>query len=213
MNELYARLITGTLLAGAAGFIYYFCPPVLTSIILYSILGLILVYEWPRIAQRKKWLWAIMPLYPVAPFIVLAYINESYHALLMPLFILTCAFDSAAYFCGKRFGRHKLMPRISPGKTWEGLIGGTIITMLIATGMHFLCSKQAWLAMILFTIGICISAVIGDLVESWLKRSAKIKDAGELLPGHGGLLDRFDSIMATALYFVLFKKWAIALFC
>jgi phosphatidate cytidylyltransferase len=104
--------------------------------------------------------------------------------------------DTAAYFTGRAFGKHKLAPAISPGKTWEGAIGGALAVaayaLLLPTpdGM----GKGQLLAAALF---LCILSVLGDLFESWIKRRAGVKDSSRLLPGHGGILDRIDSQLAV----------------
>jgi phosphatidate cytidylyltransferase len=125
---------------------------------------------------------------------------------LLPLsvFIFLWLNDSCAYICGSLFGRHKLFPRISPGKTWEGSIGGGIITIIVAGIMGYFSQRFGVTSprlSILGWLGLGLVVVVfgtwGDLVESLLKRTLGIKDSGNILPGHGGILDRFDSaIMA-----------------
>ena len=111
--------------------------------------------------------------------------------------------DSLAYFIGSRFGRRKLFERISPKKTWEGFIGGAVFTLLAAWGAsHWISdfSQTQWVALALVA---SVFGTLGDLVESMLKRSLGIKDSGSLLPGHGGLLDRFDAfIFAIPFYWL-----------
>lgn len=102
--------------------------------------------------------------------------------------------DSAAYFAGKRFGKHKLAPTISPGKTWEGVAGALIAVSLFALVLIFSGAQQPWIVW----PGLCVVAVLGvygDLLESQFKRQANIKDSGQLLPGHGGILDRIDGVI------------------
>jgi phosphatidate cytidylyltransferase len=116
--------------------------------------------------------------------------------------ILIVAADTGAYFAGRRFGRVKLAPRVSPGKTWEGVIGGVLFALLAAL------AGAAWFGqppLAFAAVGLATAAfsVVGDLTESMLKRSAGVKDSGHLLPGHGGMLDRLDSIAAGAPVFVL----------
>lgn len=109
--------------------------------------------------------------------------------------------DSAAYFSGRQFGKHKLAPSISPGKTWEGVIGAGLTITLYAVLLHFFTPASINLdglplALIVFLALFALS-VLGDLFESTLKRQAGIKDSGNLLPGHGGVLDRIDSLTAV----------------
>jgi phosphatidate cytidylyltransferase len=119
--------------------------------------------------------------------------------------------DSAAYFAGRQFGKNKLAPSISPGKTWEGAIGAWLAITLYALALYFLapdtiklhCAPQA-LAVFWVLFGL---SVLGDLFESTLKRQAGIKDSGRLLPGHGGVLDRIDSLTAVLPAATLFWIW------
>ena len=127
----------------------------------------------------------------------------AYHWLLpMSVFIFLWANDTGAYCAGSLFGRHKLIPRISPGKTWEGSVGGAIIVLIIAAlisqspsllgraGVGLPLSTIEWLGLGLVVV---FFGTWGDLVESLFKRTLGIKDSGNILPGHGGMLDRFDS--------------------
>jgi len=114
--------------------------------------------------------------------------------------------DAGAYYVGKRFGRHKMSPRISPKKTIEGGAGGVAVSIIAACVIHFTFFKTFPLVHAIIA-GVVLSAagVVGDLAESMWKRSAAVKDSGTLLPGHGGFLDRFDSILFTAP--ILYAYW------
>lgn len=113
--------------------------------------------------------------------------------------------DSAAYFAGRRLGRHKLAPGISPGKTWEGVVGGLLAVLVYAIICAFtipalasrLTGGQEWLLYLSVAGLLCVVSIIGDLFESAVKRQASVKDSGTLLPGHGGVLDRIDSAVAV----------------
>ena len=113
--------------------------------------------------------------------------------------------DTAAFFAGRRFGRHKLAPRISPGKSWEGALGGVLAVVVYALLLVPLAGRvgvahagpaaiAGWLA---FVVLLTALSVVGDLHESLLKRRANVKDSGALLPGHGGVLDRIDALLAA----------------
>jgi len=116
--------------------------------------------------------------------------------------------DSGAYYVGKTFGKHKLSPLISPKKTVEGLIGGMTASILTAIVIHFtFFPKFPLLHAIIAGAILSVAGVIGDLAESMWKRSADVKDSGTLIPGHGGFLDRFDSILFTAP--ILYCYWTL----
>ena len=128
----------------------------------------------------------------------------AYHWLLpMSVFIFLWANDTGAYCAGSLFGRHKLFPRVSPGKTWEGSIGGAVIVLIIAAVISYFAGSDTSLSTLnaqlstLKWLGLGLVVVFfgtwGDLVESLFKRTLGIKDSGNILPGHGGMLDRFDS--------------------
>jgi phosphatidate cytidylyltransferase len=113
--------------------------------------------------------------------------------------------DTGAYFSGRALGKHKMAPKISPGKTWEGAVGGLLASLLAAVGAHYWFFPELSLKTALpLAAGMNILGVVGDLTESALKRGAGMKDSGTLFPGHGGLLDRLDSLLFNAplLYFV-----------
>ena len=110
--------------------------------------------------------------------------------------------DIGAYFAGRAFGRLKLAPRISPGKTWEGAIGGVLLGMLVGAAGAVAFEVPVWPA-VCFGMALTAVSIVGDLTESLFKRGAGLKDSGGLLPGHGGVLDRIDSVTAAAPLFAL----------
>ncbi|SCZ55824.1 phosphatidate cytidylyltransferase [Thiohalomonas denitrificans] len=120
------------------------------------------------------------------------------------LMVLIWGADTGAYFAGRRWGRHRLAARVSPGKTWEGVVGGAAVALTVgAIGWFWLRPEvvlPGFLLLCAFTIA---ASVLGDLSESMFKRMMKVKDSGGLLPGHGGILDRIDSLTAAAPVFVL----------
>jgi phosphatidate cytidylyltransferase len=116
--------------------------------------------------------------------------------------------DSGAYYVGRQFGRHKLSPRISPKKTVEGLVGGISASIITAVIIHFtFFTRFPLVHAVIAGVILSVAGVIGDLAESMWKRSADVKDSGTLLPGHGGFLDRFDSILFTAP--ILYCYWTL----
>jgi phosphatidate cytidylyltransferase len=118
------------------------------------------------------------------------------------LVLLVVASDIGAYFAGRRFGRLKLAPQVSPAKTWEGAAGGLAAVALLALA-GALAFGLPVLATVAFGCAIGLISIVGDLTESMFKRSAGLKDSGRLLPGHGGMLDRIDSVTAAAPLYAL----------
>lgn len=124
----------------------------------------------------------------------------------MGILVLIWINDTFAYFTGKRFGKNKLYPRISPGKTWEGTIGGALFTIALSYAVFLLFkdfSFEKWAGIALI---VAVFGTIGDLVESMLKRSKGVKDSGNIMPGHGGALDRFDSFIFVLPFVWLFIR-------
>lgn len=119
------------------------------------------------------------------------------------------AADTGAYFAGVRYGKTKLAPRISPGKSWEGVIGGVVAILLLAVAatpwLGLFWSELSWL--LLLTTVTMVFSVVGDLFESLMKRHSGYKDSSDLIPGHGGLMDRLDSLLAVLPIFVIGKSW------
>ena len=124
--------------------------------------------------------------------------------------------DTAAYFAGRVFGRRKLAPLVSPGKSWEGVFGGLVAVAIYAAalapfaqaaGYDGPVAPLAFAAWIAFALSLASLSVIGDLYESWLKRVAGVKDSGTLLPGHGGVLDRIDALVAAMPPAALAAHW------
>lgn len=145
----------------------------------------------------------LIPCWRAIIFIHAAKNNGPY--VLLFLFVLIWGADSAAYFVGRKWGKTKLAPRVSPGKTWEGFYGALVMTLIIALlALYFSHTPyRIWIAAILLSLITVIFSVIGDLFESMLKRQANLKDSGVLIPGHGGVLDRIDSLTAAAPVFAL----------
>ncbi len=124
---------------------------------------------------------------------------------LFALFMLIWVYDSCAYMVGVMFGKHRLFERISPKKSWEGFIGGFILTLVATLIFAYFTPDIAIWKWLLFGVLIVILGTWGDLTESLLKRTVEIKDSGNILPGHGGVLDRFDSLLLLVpiIYFFL----------
>lgn len=149
---------------------------------------------------------SLASLYLVVPFAVmsqLSFISDDEQPLLVCMFLLIWTNDTFAYLSGRFLGRTKLFERISPKKTWEGTIGGAVFTIALAwiTGTYI--DPQSgigfWIPAALI---IAPCAILGDLLESLFKRSLQVKDSGKIMPGHGGILDRFDAALFTAPFFL-----------
>lgn len=144
----------------------------------------------------------IVPLYVALPFSFLhhlAFFNGTYSfELLLGFFLMIWINDSGAYLVGSLFGRRKLFPRVSPAKSWEGAIGGFILTIIMSVIGFELTNILTLLDWLVIGSFVSILGTYGDLIESMLKRSVNIKDSGRVLPGHGGVLDRFDAVFFSA---------------
>jgi phosphatidate cytidylyltransferase len=125
-------------------------------------------------------------------------------SLTLVAFLLTWVFDTAAYFAGMQWGKHRLAPAVSPGKTWEGAIAGAVATVAFA-GIPFSFWSIGLGPRLAAAAAVIVFGQLGDLAESAMKRHASVKDSGRLLPGHGGILDRFDSLMLSlpAVYYLV----------
>ena len=171
--------------------------------ILFSIIGLICIYEMYQLRIGKT---KLIPLvYIITPFILIQILIWKYLSIniydnivwmpevILYLFALTWTFDTFAYILGVKFGKHKILPSISPKKSWEGFIGGLIFTTILAI---FIFGENIN-KILMYSVLIPISATLGDFIESYYKRKAMAKDSGNLIPGHGGMLDRMDSLLIS----------------
>jgi phosphatidate cytidylyltransferase len=141
-------------------------------------------------------------MYIAVPYSLSAYLvfpGATHHpytpGILLGLLILVWLNDTGAYVFGMLFGKHRLFERISPKKSWEGAIGGTMVTIVLGVWMNFFVPSLSRIDWIVLSIMVSVFGVYGDLFESLLKRIAGVKDSGTLMPGHGGILDRMDSIL------------------
>jgi phosphatidate cytidylyltransferase len=144
-------------------------------------------------------------------YLVLLRIDAGRNWLFLALF-LTFGSDTAAYFIGKAIGRHKLAPAISPGKTWEGAFAGVVGAVIVSCLFTFdtpLQVPMSILEAIILGVAVSVFGQLGDLAESMLKRGAGVKDSGKLMPGHGGILDRLDSILFAGVVVYIFYMFVI----
>lgn len=128
---------------------------------------------------------------------------------LLFVLLLVWAADIGAYFSGRRFGRRKLAPQVSPGKSWEGVYGGwvAVAVLVFIYALWLALDLRQTLALLVVALVVAFISVVGDLLESMLKRFRGLKDSSHLLPGHGGILDRIDSLTAAVPLFALIRPW------
>jgi phosphatidate cytidylyltransferase len=151
-----------------------------------------------------RWVAGALVLLPLYNALIALYLASP--AILLGVLLIVWAADTGAFAAGKLFGRVKLAPKISPGKTWEGVIGGLLTVAMLATaGAYFFDARVG--VLVPFCLAIACASVIGDLTVSMFKRTAGLKDSGTLFPGHGGVLDRVDSVAAAAPLFALGIAW------
>ena len=141
----------------------------------------------------------------VATWVALASIlhRDSGRWLLLLAIVIVVLADVGGYIAGRLFGKHKLAPIVSPGKTWEGFIGGMFLQLLLIAGLLWARPEFSPLALSILIIPVALYSVLGDLFESMVKRHSGVKDSSQLLPGHGGVLDRIDGVMAALPLFSL----------
>lgn len=168
-------------------------------------LALILAYPAGRSLWGRHWVWAVLGVALIGCAWVGALVirEQPQGALwLIWLLLLVGVADVGAYFTGRAWGRRKLAPHLSPGKTWEGAVGGALLSALVGGGVLAAWGRLSWF-LVAVTLVLIAVGVFGDLLESLLKREAGAKDSGTLLPGHGGVLDRIDSALAALPVFAL----------
>jgi phosphatidate cytidylyltransferase len=207
MRNLLIRTVSGTVyvaLMVAAVFTPWVAVPLLLFL---TVVGL---YEFYKLCPNPKLRW-VGPIWIVLPLclLFLLWIPKN-PAQVLAFLILIWASDTFAYLGGSLFGKHKLAPSISPGKTWEGFLISCVLTAALAVGisyipyfkaMEFTFTVWHWVVMALL---VEVFGLMGDLIESLFKRKAGVKDSGKIIPGHGGVLDRVDSILFAAVPVWLF---------
>ncbi len=181
-----------------------------TRLLLQSALGwwlvaLLWTFAFPTpIPVFLRWICGALVLVPMYAALVLLYHADP--LLLAFALLLVWAADIGAYFAGKRFGRVKLAPAISPGKTWEGVIGGLLLVVALTAAWN-VWAETNLMVLVPFCMAVASLSIVGDLTVSMFKRTSGVKDSGKLFPGHGGMLDRIDSLSAAAPLFALGLGW------
>jgi phosphatidate cytidylyltransferase len=198
VSELSVRALTGALLIAAALLAAVQGGNILALLV--AAIATLMFYEWTRMAKGWGPAWYVGGfVYALLPALALLWIRErDEHGLYLLIwtFIVTWSTDIGAYFAGRRFGKRKLAPTISPNKTVEGLFGGIIAAALF--GGAWALATRLGVALLALAPVLAIAAQAGDLFESGMKRRAGVKDSGTWLPGHGGVLDRLDGLVPVA---------------
>ncbi len=180
-------------------------------------LALLWVQGYPSstVLWGSRWVRALMGWLVLIPsWLSLSYLHQYSNGswLILLVMMIVVIADSGAYFSGKAFGRRKLVVQVSPGKSWEGFWGGlfccSLLGLIVASSTGF----KEWLSLFVIVLLTALASVLGDLLESMIKRHRDVKDSGTILPGHGGVLDRIDSITAAAPIFtlgVILSGWSL----
>lgn len=162
---------------------------------------------WPETLGRRGFALAVGVVVLTAPVLAVAYIHQADHGpfLVLLLCVMIWGADTGAYAAGRALGRRKLVPQVSPGKTVEGAAGGLVAAMAVGALGALVLGFDGWRTLAMTVLGGWIAAIsiVGDLTISMFKRSVGVKDSGRLFPGHGGVLDRLDSMLAAAPWFVI----------
>jgi len=202
MTSLQQRIISAVILAPIVLGIVYMGG--IAFDILLTIAAIIMYWEWTRMTKSspKKIIWWIAgTVYIIIPCIALGYIMRFGNQAMFIVLFFIWSVDIGAYFAGKTIGGPKIAPKISPNKTWAGLIGAMIassILLFIATSQSDYFPKFDIIYVVLASILLSILAQTGDFFESWVKRKFDVKDSSNIIPGHGGLLDRLDGLLFIA---------------
>lgn len=176
--------------------------------IIIGIFCVISLYEWGKLFRKKNigiyflfLLYILLGFYAFTILTLNAY--QQYYGVTLKIILIVITSDVAAYFMGRLFGGMKPFPSISPGKTISGYIGGLIFGLIVGVGMHYVMPPNMHIILMILII---LAGQAGDLFQSYIKRLSNVKDSGHILPGHGGILDRFDSILAA---FIIAQLWIL----
>jgi len=175
-----------------------------TFTILFLFIAILSMYEMNKLRKGKTKILAYA--YILIPFLLVQFfgiINSNYEEspfdpnIILLMFLLTWTFDTFAYLVGTQYGKHKIMPSISPKKSWEGFLGGSIFTWIISYLTYSYFDTISLTKIVIISLILPITASIGDFIASYYKRQSGVKDSGKLIPGHGGIIDRIDSFTIT----------------
>ncbi|WP_239090303.1 phosphatidate cytidylyltransferase [Marinomonas ostreistagni] len=199
--------MVGTLCYGVALFSMPFVVLWITPVLWLAALMWVVAYPKPKGWQARpvRLLFGLLVLVTTWSAMVFMRESEQFVTWILLLMALIWGADSGAYFSGKAFGKRKLAPSVSPGKSWEGVYGGLLLTQLIVVGfcVYQGFGLQQWITLALIAFVTVLTSVLGDLTESLFKRHEALKDSSQLIPGHGGVMDRVDSLTSAAPLYVL----------
>ncbi len=208
LSTLHIRLITGFVI-GVGALSLFLVPNWLFTLLLGSVAVRILAIEWPRLCKPTDRLFWLLPVYPLLPIVLIWYMQiYGYDILNLMMFCIVASHDTGSYFIGSYLGKTPIAPTISPNKTWEGFAGGSALSFLFS--LIFFGGNSAFLiigSVLPLVLSINFASLAGDLFESTLKRRAGLKDAGHVLPGHGGILDRIDGLLFAAIVVFLARNY------
>ncbi len=202
LNKLFRFIYSGfVLLLGL--FVILYTPQLMQIVIVWAVLASTIF--WLLIVPfllaftptiNNRFIMAVLGLIVIIPFGLTMIALREINPLLLVVFAMTVWIaDIAAYFAGKRFGKHKLASSISPGKTWEGVLGAFFAISIYASLLSYLTHQSYWFVLVF--LGVMVLSIMGDLFESMIKRQVNVKDSSHLLPGHGGVLDRVDGLTSS----------------
>jgi phosphatidate cytidylyltransferase len=209
VHSTQARIVYVVILAAVMGVVTWQAPQInglLFQVALVWWVGALLwTFFYPTpIPAAVRWIGGLLVLVPLYNALIVLYLANP--AILLGALLIVWAADTGAFVAGKLLGRVKLAPSISPGKTWEGVIGGLMtVSVLAVAGAYWFDARVA--VLVPFCLAVGCASIVGDLTVSMFKRTAGLKDSGTLFPGHGGVLDRIDSVAAAAPLFALGIGW------
>jgi len=212
MSELQKRVLSAMVLIPLVLGIIYIGGWIFTSFVI--LLAVLMLYEWFTITKEGSVWWKVLGLFYVGIACYMLWITRTDYNLgdyktIYWFLLIIWATDTGAYFIGKKFGNKKLAPNISPNKTWAGFWGGIICSlilqvlfilfqMVVTNNEQQLYEMKVSIGVMFFLVPIIsIISQMGDLFESWLKRKFDVKDSGNIIPGHGGVLDRLDGVLSV----------------